>query len=151
MKAIGIKMVELLAMTAAVALEKGYKTNGKSGSDEGYEVTYPDGYKSWCPKEVADASYFILDEKNDGTKILKEDVEKFITNVDVITVGAKTTVVNAHTLTGFDTVKHSSCVDPKNYNEELGKQYAMEEVINNLWAHLGFVLQWAKYGLTGNK
>ena len=144
-------MVELLAMTAAVALEKGYKTNGKSGSDEGYEVTYPDGYKSWCPKEVADASYFILDEKNDGTKILKEDVEKFITNVDVITVGAKTTVVNAHTLTGFDTVRHSSCVDPKNYNEELGKQYAMEEVINSLWAHLGFVLQWAKYGLTGNK
>ena len=151
MKAIGIKMVELLAMTAAVALEKGYKTNGKSENDEGYEVTYPDGYKSWCPKEVADASYFILDEKNDGTKILKEDVEKFITNVDVITVGAKTTVVNAHTLTGFDTVKHSSCVDPKNYNEELGKQYAMEEVIKSLWAHLGFVLQWAKYGLTGNK
>lgn len=151
MKAIGIKMVELLAMTAAVALEKGYKTNGKSGNDEGYEVTYPDGYKSWCPKEVADASYFILDEKNDGTKILKEDVEKFITNVDVITVGAKTTVVNAHTLTGFDTVRHSSCVDPKNYNEELGKQYAMEEVIKSLWAHLGFVLQWAKYGLTGNK
>ena len=144
-------MVELLAMTAAVALEKGYKTNGKSGNDEGYEVTYPDGYKSWCPKEVADTSYFILDEKNDGTKILKEDVEKFITNVDVITVGAKTTVVNAHTLTGFDTVKHSSCVDPKNYNEELGKQYAMEEVINSLWAYLGFVLQWAKYGLTGNK
>ena len=151
MKAIGIKMVELLAMTAAVALEKGYKTNGKSENDEGYEVTYPDGYKSWCPKEVADASYFILDEKNDGSKILKEDVEKFITNVDVITVGAKTTVVNAHTLTGFDTVRHSSCVDPKNYNEELGKQYAMEEVIKSLWAHLGFVLQWAKYGLTGNK
>ena len=144
-------MVELLAMTAAVALEKGYKTNGKSENDEGYEVTYPDGYKSWCPKEVADASYFILDEKNDGSKILKEDVEKFITNVDVITVGAKTTVVNAHTLTGFDTVRHSSCVDPKNYNEELGKQYAMEEVIKSLWAHLGFVLQWAKYGLTGNK
>ena len=151
MKAIGIKMVELLAMTAAVALEKGYKTNGKSENDEGYEVTYPDGYKSWCPKEVADASYFILDEKNDGSNILKEDVEKFITNVDVITVGAKTTVVNAHTLTGFDTVRHSSCVDPKNYNEELGKQYAMEEVIKSLWAHLGFVLQWAKYGLTGNK
>lgn len=151
MKAIGIKMVELLAMTAAVALEKGYKTNGKSGSDEGYEVTYPDGYKSWCPKEVADASYFKLSEANDGTKILKEDVEKFITNVDVITVGTKTTVVNAHSLTGFDTVKHSSCVDPKNYSEELGKKYAMEEVINSLWAHLGFVLQWAKYGLTGNK
>lgn len=151
MKAIGIKMVELTAMTAAVALEKGYKTNSKSGNDEGYEVTYPDGYKSWSPKEVADAAYFILDEKSDGTKILKEDVEKFITNVDVITVGDKTTVVNAHTLTGFDTVRHSSCVDPKNYSKELGKKYAMEDVVSDLWAHLGFVLQWAKYGLTGNK
>lgn len=56
-------------------------------------------------------------------------------------------VVNAHTLTGFDTVRHSSCVDPKNYSEELGKEYAMEEVVNSLWGHLGFVLQWAKYGL----
>ena len=144
-------MVELAAMTAAKAIEKGYHVGDKSGDAPGYEVTYPDGYKSWCPKEIADASYFILDEKNDGTKILKEDVEKFITNIDVITVGAKTTVVNAHTLTGFDTVKHSSCVDPKNYNEELGKQYAVEEVVNSLWAHLGFVLQWAKYGLKGNK
>lgn len=77
----------------------------------------------------------------------KEDVEKFITNVEVMTMGEKTTVVNAHTLTGFDTVRHSSCVDPKNYSEELGKQYAMEEVINSLWGHLGFVLQWAKDGL----
>lgn len=64
-----------------------------------------------------------------------------------MTVGEKTTVVNAHTLTGFDTVRHSSCVDPKNYSEKLGKQYAMKEVVNDLWAHLGFVLQWAKYGL----
>lgn len=151
MKAIGIKMVELLAMTAAVAIEKGYKTNGKSGNDEGYEVTYPDGYKSWCPKEIADASYYKLSEANDGTKILKEDVENFITYVDTTTIGDKTTVVNAHTLTGFDTVRHSSCVDPKNYSEKLGRKYAMEEVVNNLWAHLGFVLQWAKYGLTGNK
>lgn len=23
----------------------------------------------------------------------------------------------------------------------------MEEVVNDLWAHLGFVLQWAKYGI----
>ena len=151
MKAIGIKMVELTAMTAAEAIAKGYRVNDKSGDTLGYEVTYDGGYKSWSPKEVADSAYFILDEKSDGSRILQEDVEKFITNVDVITVGDKTTVVNAHTLTGFDTVRHSSCVDPKNYSEELGKKYAMEDVINSLWAHLGFVLQWAKYGLKGNK
>ena len=151
MKAIGIKMVELTAMTAAEALTKGYRVNDKSGDALGYEITYDSGYKSWSPKEVADAAYFILDEKSDGSRILQEDVEKFITNVDVITVGDKTTVVNAHTLTGFDTVRHSSCVDPKNYSEKLGKKYAMEDVVNSLWAHLGFVLQWAKYGLKSNK
>lgn len=48
---------------------------------------------------------------------------------------------------GYRIGNHSSCVDPKNYSKELGKQYAMEEVVNDLWAHLGFVLQWAKYGL----
>lgn len=147
MKAIGIKMVELQPMRASMALSTGYKIGNAHPDDMGYEVTYPDGYKSWTPRNVADNAYFPLSENNNGTKILKEDVEKFITDVEVMTVGEKTTVVNAHTLTGFDTVRHSSCVDPKNYSEELGKQYAMEEVVNSLWSHLGFVLQWAKYGL----
>lgn len=147
MKAIGIKMVELQPMTAKEANDKGYKIGNHSFEEEGYEVTYLDGYKSWTPKDVADAAYYPLSENNDGTKILKEDVENFITDVHVTTIGEKTTVVNAHTRSGFDTVRHSFCVDPKNYSEELGKQYAMEEVVNDLWAHLGFVLQWAKYGI----
>ena len=147
MKAIGIKIVELQPMRAALAVDYGYKIGNVHPDDMGYEVTYPDGYKSWSPKDVADAAYYLLSKNNDGTKILKEDVENFITDVDVTTIGEKTTIVNAHTRSGFDTVRHSSCVDPKNYSEELGKQYAMEEVVNSLWSHLGFVLQWAKYGL----
>lgn len=148
MKAIGIKMVDLQPMFSGQARIKNYKVPENIGDDEqGYEVTYLNGYKSWALKDVIDSAYYLLSEDNDGTKILKEDVEKFITDVEVMTVGEKTTVVNAHTLTGFDTVRHSSCVDPKNYSEELGKQYAMEEVVNNLCGHLVFVLQWAKYGL----
>lgn len=147
MKAIGIKIVELQPMTAREANDKGHRIGNHSFEEEGYEVTYPDGYKSWSPKDVADAAYYPLSENNDGTKILKEDVENFITDVEVMTVGEKTTVVNAHTRSGFDTVRHASCVDPKNYSEELGKQYVMEEVVNSLWSHLRFVLQWAKYGL----
>lgn len=146
-KFIGVKMIEAVSMTAREASNKGYKIGNHSFEEDGYEVTYPDGYKSWIPKDVADAAYYPLSENNDGTKILKEDVENFITDVEVMTIGEKTTVVNAHTLIGFDTVHHSSCVDPKNYSEELGKQYAMKEVVSDLWAHLGFVLQWAKYGL----
>lgn len=146
-KFIEVKMIEAVPMTAREANDKGYRIGNHSFEEDGYEVTYPEGYKSWTPKDVADAAYYPLSENSDGTKILKEDVENFITDVEVMKVGEKTTIVNAHTLTGFDTVHHSSCVDPKNYSEEIGKQYAMEEVVSDLWGHLGFVLQWAKYGL----
>lgn len=151
MKAIGIVMLELVPMTAEEAIIKNYDVHYKSGNAPGYEVTYNNGYKVWFPKEIADSIYFKLDEKNDGTKIFKEDVENFITDVDVITIGDKTTLVNAHTITGFDIIKHSSCVDPNNYSKKLGKEYAMEEVVNNLWSYLGFVLQWAKNGLKVNE
>lgn len=150
-KFIGVKMVEAVPMTAGQAANKGYRTPvAEKYSDleaEGYEVTYPDGYKSWCPKDVFEASYFGLDEDNDGTKILLEDVDNFIDNVDVTKIGNKTTLVHARTLTGFEMINHSSCVDPANYNEILGKEYAMEEITNKVWSHLGFVLQWAKNGL----
>ena len=146
-KFIGVKMVEAEPMVAHEAMDRGYRVNTNDIDEKGYEVTYPDGYKSWCPADVFEASYFGLNPKNDGSKIFREDVEEFIGNVDVMTVGDKTTVVNAHTITGFNMVKHSSCVDPKNYSQELGKEYALEEVTNDLWAHLGFVLQWAKCGL----
>lgn len=147
MKAIGIRMVELVPMRASMALQHGYEIGIVNPDDIGYEITHPDGYKSWIPKAIADATYFPLSSENDGTKILKEDVKKFISNVEVATIGEKTTIVNAHTITGFDIIKHSSCVDPKNYSEELGKEYAMEEVVDTIWNHLGFVIQWAKNGL----
>ena len=148
MKAINIEMLELKPMIAEEARTLGYKVpDVLYSTDRGYEITYPDGTKTWSLKEEVDSIYYVLSKDNDGTKILKEDVENFITDVDVTTIGEKTTVVNAHTRSGFDTIRHSSCVDPKNYSEELGKQYAMEEVVNDLWAHLGFVLQWAKYSI----
>ena len=49
-KYIGIKVVEAVPMIAEEALEHGYRIGDNQG--EGYEVTYPEGYKSWCPKEV---------------------------------------------------------------------------------------------------
>lgn len=150
-KFIGVKMVEAVPMTASEALQKDYRV-GQNGTiiaptTRGYEVTYHDGYKSWSPADVFEASYFGLDEDNDGTKILLEDVNNFIDNVDVSKIGNKTTLVHARTLTGFEMINHSSCVDPANYNELLGKEYAMEEITNKVWSHLGFVLQWAKNGL----
>lgn len=50
MEYIGIKKVNAVPMTAEEAVKHGYNTNDCSG--DGYEVTYEEGYKSWCPANV---------------------------------------------------------------------------------------------------
>lgn len=146
MKAIGIKMVDLQPMTAREANDKGHKIGEHSFETEGYEVTYPDGYKSWSPKEVADAAYFPIKDEN-GQMIKPEDIENFIEIENVSKLGTKTTVVSIHTITGFDSHGLSSCVDPSRYDMNIGKKFAKEKAVDAIWAGLGFVLQWAKFGL----
>lgn len=72
-KFIGVKMVEAVPMTAGEAANKGYRTPvAESAMDlyiAGYEVTYEDGYKSWCPKDVF--------EKN-NIKIIEENLEDIV-------------------------------------------------------------------------
>ena len=62
MKYIGIKFVNAEPMTAEVAEKKGYRVSNNKG--DGYEVTYDDGYKSWCPKDVFEKhNYTIKNEE----------------------------------------------------------------------------------------
>ena len=126
-------MVDLQPMCAAEAKDKGYKINDALDGDAGYEVTYPDGYKSWCPKDVADKAYFKLNENNDGTKILEQDVYNFIDCIEGDKISTKTSLIHATTITGFEYVETSSCVDEKNFNYALGYQYAKEKVISKVW------------------
>lgn len=72
-KFIGVKTVEAVPMTALEASKKHYRV-GQDGNivpptTEGYEVTYEDGYKSWCPKDVF--------EKN-NIKIIEENLEDIV-------------------------------------------------------------------------
>ena len=55
---IGTKIVNAEPMTSGVAQEKGYKTQkNMSMYANGYVVEYPDGYKSWSPKETFEAAH----------------------------------------------------------------------------------------------
>ncbi len=146
MKAIGVKMVDLVPMTTREANDKGYRIGEHSFETDGYEVTYPDGYKSWSPKEVADAAYFPIDDEN-GQMIKPTDIERFIAAEDAEKLGTKTTIVSIRTITGFESHGLSSCVDPSRYDVNIGKKFAKEKAVDAIWAGLGFVLQWAKFGL----
>lgn len=42
---------------------------------------------------------------------------------------------------GYNVVGHSACVDPKNFNKELGEKIAKENAMNKCWELLGFRLR----------
>lgn len=79
MKYIGIKFVDAVPMTADVAEKKGYRVSDNKG--DGYEVTYDDGYKSWCPKDVFEKhNYSIKNEelaKSCGGMVSPDYKERF--------------------------------------------------------------------------
>ncbi len=117
----------------------------KKDGKEGYSVQYLDGYTSWSPKEIFEKAYFPMDD--DNTKVTEGMVNAFVGDMNVSKFDEKTTLVAAETVTGFRQVEVSSCVDPKNYDQELGAEIAGKRIKDTIWRCLGFVLQWANYGL----
>jgi hypothetical protein len=65
-KYIATKIVSAFpARSGAVAEEKGIPFTGDP-NEPGYRVTYPDGYVSWCPKDIFEAANRPCDAMNFG-------------------------------------------------------------------------------------
>lgn len=149
-KFIGIKMIEAVEMTAGEARVKGYRVNQDCVDEtRGYEVTYEGGYKSWSPADVFEKYYYKLADVN-GDKISDKDVKYFIKKIDNVKVGTKTTNTTLTCLTGFEVHGQASCVNPNDFDINVGANYAQIKAEDKIWEGLGFVLQWAKYGLSKN-
>lgn len=112
--------------------------------EEGYAVKYEDGYISWSPKAVFEKAYLAIG--HDGTRIEFETVDNFLLDGEVQRMGNHT-VLKANCRNGFTTLTESACVDPANYDEQLGADNARKKALNQIWGHLGFVLAWATNGL----
>jgi hypothetical protein len=117
----------------------------KNQDDEGYAVRYPDGYESWSPKEVFESAYLSLG--TDETRITPAVIDSIIAEITVTKIDPKTALVKSEQVTGFTQYATAACVVPENYDEEIGKKIAMTEIRDRLWYAMGFVLQWARYGL----
>jgi hypothetical protein len=117
---IGVKMVEAWPE----------ERDGKPG----YAVRYPDGYLSWSPLAVFEKAF---------------DGNRFRYEIDAKQLDEKTTLVKCVMQTGFVQYESSSCVDPKNYDHEIGTLCGLKRIEDSIWKLLGFTLQWAKDGLKG--
>lgn len=82
-----------------------------------------------------------------GDILRKDDIKRFISNIESIKVGTKTTNTTLTCLTGFEVHGQAACVKPENFDLNVGANYAQIKAEDKIWEGLGFVLQWAKYGL----
>lgn len=61
--------------------------------------------------------------------------------IDAYTAFEKCTVVTVQLENGFILTESSACVDPANYNFELGKEICLKRIENKLWELEGYALQ----------
>lgn len=110
------------------------------------EVTYLDGYKSWSPAKEFEKAYYKLEDPA-GDVLKENDIKRFIKGIENVKVGTKTTNTTLTCLTGFEVHGQAACVKPENFDLNVGSNYARIKAEDKIWEGLGFVLQWAKYGL----
>lgn len=153
---IGTKIVLATPMTLGAYNEhQGWKIpEGQDPQTDGYLVEYTDGgkpnhpdhegYISWSPKDVFENSYHTLQDK--------VDYEHINSMIDSLTfqfarIGdTTTTVCEAFLPNGFSVGSgKSACVDPSNFDYELGCEYAKENALQDakqtLWQLEGYLLK----------
>lgn len=144
---IGIKNIKARPMQLGAARKYlGRDITPKSPVNKnGYVIQYEDGYESWSPKDTFERAYRKMGNK-DNT-ITSADVDAFIARTETAKLGEKTTIVVATLVNGFVITETSSCVDPKNFNLEVGRDICLKEIKNKIWGYLGFMLQSAVNGM----
>lgn len=74
--------------------------------------------------------------------VTKEEINNILDNANFeITHKIKTTIIMCTLPNGFVIVESSSCVDPKNYDAEIGEEICMERIENKVWELEGYKLQ----------
>ena len=81
------------------------------------------------------------DEK---TSVTQEDVDRIIENAEkevFHAVFGKQCIVVLLLQNGFTVVGESGCVDPDNYDKEIGERIAMQKITEQIWMLEGYKLQ----------
>lgn len=144
---IGVKQIEARPMTLGdYNAHRGWKIpSDEDPARPGYLVVYPDGYQSWSPKEAFEAAYLPMGV-GDGSRITPAMVAGFLGGAETTRMGNHL-VAHFSTRSGFTIIESGACVDPKNFDVDIGTDIARKKAMDRLWAHLGFVLAWARNGL----
>jgi hypothetical protein len=82
-----------------------------------------------------------------GEKVTPDYMKSRITDIDYTVLPATTVTICSITLdNGFSVRGESACVDPANFNREIGQKIAHDNAFNKLWPLFGFLLAEARHG-----
>ena len=70
-----------------------------------------------------------------------QDIDNAIATIQYSKLGQKTSVCLVTLKNGYEIVGVSSCVDPANYSQEIGNEYALKKAKDQIWMLEGYVLQ----------
>lgn len=88
-----------------------------------------------------------LETCDENANVVIEQWDGNTFGIENVKVGTKTTNTTLTCLTGFEVHGQTACVKPENFDLNVGSNYARIKAEDKIWEGLGFVLQWAKYGL----
>lgn len=90
--------------------------------------------------KTCDENANVVIEQWDGDTFGIGEVNDYSSNIGEV-------ITTITCLTGFEVHGQAACVKPENFNLMVGAGYAQIKAEDKIWEGLGFVLQWAKYGL----
>jgi hypothetical protein len=74
-------------------------------------------------------------------KVTIDDIQAGVARVQYLRVPDSTTTVCAlHMKSGYVVIGHSACVDPAEFNEDLGRKIALQHALDQCWPLFGFLL-----------
>ncbi len=155
-KYIGVRLVEATPITRGLYnTYRGWNIPAdENPEDFGYMVTNESGQTNWFPRaEFEKENLPFLGSNN---KVSQKDVDAMIDQIHMETIepndcGGKVTVLTATLQNGFTITESSSCVDPANYDAEVGIMCCMDKIESKIWYLLGFLLASGVYGFEGGK
>lgn len=73
-------------------------------------------------------------------KVTKEGIEKRVISADYIVMHSTVTVCSLVLENGYSVRGESACVDPRNFDEDIGRELAYRDAINKIWPLEGYLL-----------
>lgn len=117
---------------------------------EGYAVLYPDGYRSWSPKEAFERSSLMIGRSEPGTAgifPLPIIAEQLIAKSENVASGRKSMSGITTLTTGHEINTNASCVFPEQFVNSAGEEHCKSKARGEIINRIAFIIDWARNSL----